>query len=175
MISLRCLCDWQYIRLPTERKIQIPDPMRECHHVISCHSLFHDALVASTPVTCHICYCLCSMYVPPVPILSQIDPIPTIPSYHSKIHFNIVHPSTSWSSQWSLSFWESQKERDHVQVFVILLEDAFIPLKKIRARNSSVPCYVFCLYFNSESVYTHRLRCWDLRRRNRVTHYISYL
>jgi hypothetical protein len=33
--------------------------------------------------------------LPPVPILSQIDPIPTIPSYLSKIHFNIVHPSTS--------------------------------------------------------------------------------
>jgi hypothetical protein len=31
--------------------------------------------------------------IPPlVPILSQIDPIPTIPSYLSKIHFNIVHP-----------------------------------------------------------------------------------
>jgi hypothetical protein len=32
---------------------------------------------------------------PSVPILSQTDPIPTIPSYLSKIHFNIVHPSTS--------------------------------------------------------------------------------
>jgi hypothetical protein len=42
---------------------------------------------------------------PPVPILNQIDPIPTIPSYLSKIHFKIVHPSTSWSSQWSLSFY----------------------------------------------------------------------
>jgi hypothetical protein len=41
---------------------------------------------------------------PLVPILSQIDPIPTIPSYLSKIHFNIVHPPTSRSSQWSLSF-----------------------------------------------------------------------
>jgi hypothetical protein len=29
--------------------------------------------------------------------LSEIDPIPTIPSYLSKIHFNIVHPPTSWS------------------------------------------------------------------------------
>jgi hypothetical protein len=38
---------------------------------------------------------------PLVPILSQIDPVPTIPSYLSKIHFNIVHPPTSWSSQWS--------------------------------------------------------------------------
>jgi hypothetical protein len=28
---------------------------------------------------------------PPVPILSQIDPIPTIPSYLSKINFNILH------------------------------------------------------------------------------------
>jgi hypothetical protein len=35
---------------------------------------------------------------PLVPILSQIDPIP---SYLSKIYFNIVHPPTSWSSQWS--------------------------------------------------------------------------
>jgi hypothetical protein len=32
---------------------------------------------------------------PSVPILSQIDPIHTIPSYLSKIHFNIVHPSTT--------------------------------------------------------------------------------
>jgi hypothetical protein len=41
---------------------------------------------------------------PLVHILSQIDPIPTIPPYLSKINFNIVHPSTSWSSQWSPSF-----------------------------------------------------------------------
>jgi hypothetical protein len=39
---------------------------------------------------------------PLVPILSQIDPIPTIPSYLSKINFNIVHPPAPWSSQWSL-------------------------------------------------------------------------
>jgi hypothetical protein len=35
-----------------------------------------------------------------VPILSQINPIHTIPSYLSKINCNIVHPPTSWSSQW---------------------------------------------------------------------------
>jgi hypothetical protein len=34
-----------------------------------------------------------------------INPAHTIPSYLSKIHFNIVHVPTSWSSQWSLSFW----------------------------------------------------------------------
>jgi hypothetical protein len=38
-----------------------------------------------------------------VPILSQIDLMHTIPFYLSKIHFNIVDPPTSWSSQLSLS------------------------------------------------------------------------
>jgi hypothetical protein len=41
---------------------------------------------------------------PEVPVLSQINPIHTIPSYPSKIHFHIVHPPMSWSSQWSPSF-----------------------------------------------------------------------
>jgi hypothetical protein len=41
---------------------------------------------------------------PAVPILSQIKSIHTIPSYLSKIHFNIVHPPTPRSSQWSPSF-----------------------------------------------------------------------
>jgi hypothetical protein len=31
------------------------------------------------------------------------------PPYLSKIHPNIVHPPTSWSSQWPLSFWLSHK------------------------------------------------------------------
>jgi hypothetical protein len=43
------------------------------------------------------------------PILSQINPSHTIPSYLSKIHFNIVHPPMSWSSQWSLTFWLSHQ------------------------------------------------------------------
>jgi hypothetical protein len=38
------------------------------------------------------------------PPLSQINSIHTIPSYLSKIRFNIVQPPTPWSSQWSLSF-----------------------------------------------------------------------
>jgi hypothetical protein len=35
---------------------------------------------------------------PLVPILSQINPIHTTPSYLSKIHFNIVHLPMSWPS-----------------------------------------------------------------------------
>jgi hypothetical protein len=41
--------------------------------------------------------------LPLVPILSHTNPVHTIPSYFSKIHFNIVHPFTSWSSKWFLS------------------------------------------------------------------------
>jgi hypothetical protein len=42
---------------------------------------------------------------PLVPILSQINPVHSTPSYLSKIHFSIMHPSKFWSSLWSLSFW----------------------------------------------------------------------
>ena len=40
---------------------------------------------------------------PPVPILSQLHPVPTTPSNFLKIYLNIILPSTSWSPQWPLS------------------------------------------------------------------------
>jgi hypothetical protein len=43
------------------------------------------------------------------PYPSQSNLIHPIPSYLSNIYFNIVHPTTSWSSQWSLSFWISHQ------------------------------------------------------------------
>jgi hypothetical protein len=44
---------------------------------------------------------------PVVPIM--INAFHTTPSYFSTTHFNIVHPPTSRSSQWSLSFLLSHK------------------------------------------------------------------
>jgi hypothetical protein len=40
---------------------------------------------------------------PPVPILSQTDPVHATPSNLSKIHFNIIFPPTTGSSKWSPS------------------------------------------------------------------------
>ena len=40
---------------------------------------------------------------PPLPILSQLHPVPTTPSHFLKICLNIILASTSGSPQWSLS------------------------------------------------------------------------
>jgi hypothetical protein len=69
----------------------------------------------------------------PVPILSRIDPISTIPSYLSKIHFNIVHPPTSWSSHWSLSFWLSHQNFVYIP---ILLHACYMPCSLVTLKSS---------------------------------------
>ena len=40
---------------------------------------------------------------PPIPVLSQLDPVHTLTSHFLKIHLNIILPSTPGSPQWSLS------------------------------------------------------------------------
>jgi hypothetical protein len=54
------------------------------------------------------------------PMLQKREQAPTYGSNEvekksslSKIHFNIVNPPTSWSSQWSVSFWHSHQYPMH--------------------------------------------------------------
>ena len=55
---------------------------------------------------------------PPVPILSQLHPVPTIPSHFLKNHLNIILSSTSWSPQWSLSLGFRHQNLVHTSPFL---------------------------------------------------------
>ena len=65
---------------------------------------------------------------PPVPILSQLHPVPTTPSYFLKIHHNIILPSTSGSPHWSLSLRFPHQNPVHTSPTFLY----FVCKKKIR-------------------------------------------
>jgi hypothetical protein len=56
---------------------------------------------------------------PVVLILTQINPVHTTSSYLTKTHLNIIHPPSSWSSYWSLSFWISHQQPTDIPVLPI--------------------------------------------------------
>jgi hypothetical protein len=72
------------------------DPFLRSHQLCSYSRTSQDFMQLEDPL-------LCLQKPSTGPFLSQINPIHTIPSYLSKIHFNIVHPPMPWASSGLLS------------------------------------------------------------------------
>ena len=115
---------------------------------------------------------------PPVPILSQLDPVHTPTSHFLKIHFNIL-PSAPGSTQWSVSLrfpppklctrlspLPYAPHDPPLSFFLILLLAIWVLINYYQAKcvqglYPGLPCYI--LQFNCRTAaWTSRCVLWDL-------------
>ena len=77
---------------------------------------------------------------PPVPNLSQIDPIHTPTSHFLKIHLNIILPSTPGSPKWSLSLKFTHQNPVYTST---LPHTRYMPRQSHSSRSCSIYIYVY--------------------------------
>jgi len=88
--------------------------------------------------------------LPVVPILSQMKPVHNFPPYFTKMHSDIIVPSTPKSSKWSLPFRFSDQNRFAETVCVMRLQSHFIRgqssrLKILAAKSISIKTWALPL------------------------------